>query len=902
MRDPTTEKERFPILDVLRGLALAGIALANYPEFALWTFLSSDEQAMMPTAEADRMVRFLQYALVDGKFYTIFSLLFGVGFSLILSRHSVSLFMRRMLILAAIGFCHLMFLWSGDILLLYAAGGMLLPLFIRLGDSVLLAIAVLLIVVPVGLDALTEFADVDFAAPFYQLWWTQAAKEGITEENFASWLRDADGYGAMFAFLKQGACERMWEFVSGHRLLKVLGLFIIGYLIGKRRLYARLGEFPLKRLLTGSLAIALPASLLYAWSAVDDHPWGLTVHSLLYAVSVIPLAFCYILGVCLLFVKRGPSLLMLASPGRMALTCYIFQSVIGILLFYGLGLGLGTTFGLVTIEATALVVFFVQTVLCRLWLRYFRFGPLEWLWRMLTYGHYFPMMKRYVVLTVAMLMGIGMWAQPVAGVSALAESLRDKADSLYNNQQYDDAKAVALEGLDRLDRAASSDDVTRGDLLNLLSMINVRQGHFEDAAKYAKQCNELDLKSGDPDMISSSYNTLTGIYMSMRQPKEAEKYILKALDYAKKADNPQRKAVLLGMASEVYHKMNREEQSLDYATKSYQLEQQLGRCDKMAVRQAQRAASLISLERYAEAEEALGEAIPGLRESGNRHSLGIACNQMGQLMHQQQNDSAAVRYFNEALTIFLDQQDLYNESQSRKGLYEALRTTDPALAMQHNDRYLELRDSIYDSETGELLSKYAAEYGNYELQTENLEMQRAHRLYIIIGVAVLTLILLGWLLHYLSMRSRNRRQQQVNAQLQESLDKLTEEKRRLNHQEEKVMSDESREFQLKIIDIVNQQMETGNVSVDALASELCLSTTQLRSRISELTGETPQNYVLGIRMQKARHLMIAHPSLTMGEIALRCAYEEKASFSRAFKRYFGMSPTEYVQFVTQNPQ
>ena len=298
---PTTAKERHIVLDALRGLALLGIALANFPEFALWTFLSTDEQQAMTTAGIDSVVRYMQYLLVDGKFYTIFSLLFGVGFSLILARHSVSLFLRRMLILAAIGGCHLMFIWSGDILLLYAVGGLLLPLFIRLKDKALLAIAILLILVPIGLDALTEFAGVDFAGPFYALWWSQAAKEGITEENFASWLRDADTYGAMFAFLKQGACERMWEFVSGHRLPKVLGLFMMGYLIGKHRLYARLEELPLKRLLMLTSPLALLASLLYAWSAVEDHPWGLTVHSLLYAVSVIPLAFCYIAAVCLLF-------------------------------------------------------------------------------------------------------------------------------------------------------------------------------------------------------------------------------------------------------------------------------------------------------------------------------------------------------------------------------------------------------------------------------------------------------------------------------------------------------------------------------------------------------------------------------------------------------------------------
>ena len=80
--------------------------------------------------------------LVDGKFYTIFSLLFGVGFALILSRHPVSLFVRRMAILIAIGTCHLMFLWSGDILLLYAIVGLLLPLCLRLKDRLLLWLAV----------------------------------------------------------------------------------------------------------------------------------------------------------------------------------------------------------------------------------------------------------------------------------------------------------------------------------------------------------------------------------------------------------------------------------------------------------------------------------------------------------------------------------------------------------------------------------------------------------------------------------------------------------------------------------------------------------------------------------------------------------------------------------------
>ena len=392
VNSPTSEKQRFAILDVLRGLALMGIALANFPEFGLWTFLSGEEQATMPTYSIDEVVRFMQYLLVDGKFYTIFSILFGIGFSLILAHHGRRLFVRRMAILVAIGFLHLMFVWSGDILLLYAIGGLLLTLFVKMTDRRLLAIAVALILIPIALDAMTEFGGIDFARPFYEKWWAVATANGITEQNFATWLRDADSYGEVFAFLQQGACERMWEFVEGHRLPKVLGLFIMGYLIGKHRLYARLHELPLRRMLLLSLTIALPTSLLYAWSATNGHPWGRTAHAALYAVSVIPMALSYTVSLCMLYRRRPDCSFWswLAAPGRMALSCYIGQSVIGVCLFYGIGMGLGLSMGLVYIELTALTVFALQTVLCRCWLHYFRFGPLEWLWRLATYGHYLP--------------------------------------------------------------------------------------------------------------------------------------------------------------------------------------------------------------------------------------------------------------------------------------------------------------------------------------------------------------------------------------------------------------------------------------------------------------------------------------------------------------------------------
>ncbi|HCC53097.1 MAG TPA: hypothetical protein DEQ30_14510, partial [Porphyromonadaceae bacterium] len=112
-------KERYIILDFLRGIALLGICLANFPEFALYTFLPAEVTAAMPTAGVDKIVKYFQYVFIDGKFYTLFSLLFGIGFSIILSnavknnKSGLRIFYRRMIILLLIGLFHLLCLWAG---------------------------------------------------------------------------------------------------------------------------------------------------------------------------------------------------------------------------------------------------------------------------------------------------------------------------------------------------------------------------------------------------------------------------------------------------------------------------------------------------------------------------------------------------------------------------------------------------------------------------------------------------------------------------------------------------------------------------------------------------------------------------------------------------------------------
>lgn len=400
---PVRQSERFAILDILRGFALLGIAVANFSEFSLYSFLSDNTRAAMPTAGVDWLVYYLEYIFINGKFYTLFSLLFGIGFSIILRNverrgaNGLRIFYRRMAILLVIGFIHLMFVWSGDILMFYALLGMLLPIFRKWNDRRLLTCAAVLLVLPVVIDFLLEFAGFAPSAPVLRLQQYYCGKYGINSDNFAYWLRDADSYGEMFMFLVQGAFVRVQELVDGNRYFKVLGLFIIGFVIGRNRFYASLAQHGarLKRVAIYGLVAGLPLSLLYAYSTMNGKPWGMGVHSLLYLISVYPLSFAYAAIICQCFLHKPERRVftLLAAPGRMALTNYISQSLWGVFLFYGIGLGFGASVGLVCVVAIAVGVFAVETAFSYLWLRFFNFGPLEWAWRILTYGRMFKLIK-----------------------------------------------------------------------------------------------------------------------------------------------------------------------------------------------------------------------------------------------------------------------------------------------------------------------------------------------------------------------------------------------------------------------------------------------------------------------------------------------------------------------------
>ena len=408
---PISTVDRIAELDSLRGWALLGVAIANLTAFTLWFAVSPEVKAAMPTAAIDGPLEYLTHVFVEGKFYTLFSLLFGIGFAVQLTRAETrgdafgSRFRRRLTVLLAIGLVHLCLIWFGDILVLYALCGFGLLAFRQRSDRSLLTWAFVLLLLPVVQHAAmwavydpANPASITYANPGVALFrLNELALAALGQNEFA-----ALSTGGWRDVLETNLAGPLWRygyiFYTG-RVFKVFGIFLIGLWCGRRLMQGTLltDTLLLKRVVAWGLGVGLPANFVLAWLMLDegDYPPGAEglAQSIAYALGVVPLAMAYAAGFVLLWRRASwRSRLSVTAPvGRMALTNYLAQTLMGIGLFYGIGLGLGMKVGPATWTMIGLLAFGGQIVLSAWWLRHFRYGPMEWVWRRLTYGRPLPM-------------------------------------------------------------------------------------------------------------------------------------------------------------------------------------------------------------------------------------------------------------------------------------------------------------------------------------------------------------------------------------------------------------------------------------------------------------------------------------------------------------------------------
>jgi uncharacterized protein len=379
--------ERITLVDALRGFALAGILFANSLYFSGWDFWSPEQAAAVFGAEATARLWFWHKFLIDGRFYTIFSLLFGLGFALQLARleargaDGLRIFRRRLLVLLGFGLIHLCLIWDGDILTLYALLGFLLPLFRHLSGRALLAWAFGLLMLPFAAAPL--FRAMGWA-PWNALFAIADAinpRTGSGFRDFVPWLQRPD-WASFFAWKSTGWVFRIWMLFDFWRIPKVLGTMLMGMWVGRRLIAGTL--LADRRLLggvaVGGLLIGLPGGWLYATTP------GVDQNSLGSMLGTAPLGLAYAAAFVLAWSWTKPVLGMLAAPGRMALSNYLAQSVIGIAIYFGVGFGLVGHAAPGTVLAIATATFAVQVLWSHLWLARFSQGPMEWLWRRLTYA------------------------------------------------------------------------------------------------------------------------------------------------------------------------------------------------------------------------------------------------------------------------------------------------------------------------------------------------------------------------------------------------------------------------------------------------------------------------------------------------------------------------------------
>ncbi len=381
---PIAAADRIEAIDAVRGIALFGVLIINLiTEFRVSIFAQFLLQRP-PQSSFDRILEDLLMLVLSQKALSLFSLLFGVSLAIQFERlagtpNRSTLLVRRLAVLLAIGLVHLCLIWNGDILVEYALAGFVVLPFLFVPQQLLLA------------------ASAMFFGAYFILPYLPGFPAFPSQNWIAAHVAEANDVYAngSFADVLAFRLREIPAIADLHMRIfaRTIALFLLGAYAWRtgvlrepeahRRLLVSLAA---AALLVGAGLSAI--ELASADIAPSLRPWLRTVERL----TPIVLAVGYGAGVIAAFAAGAGKLFAWAAPlGRMAFTNYLLQSVILGWIFYGYGLGLFGSLSVSSGFALGVALYALQVVFSAWWLRYFRFGPVEWLWRTLMYGRLQPM-------------------------------------------------------------------------------------------------------------------------------------------------------------------------------------------------------------------------------------------------------------------------------------------------------------------------------------------------------------------------------------------------------------------------------------------------------------------------------------------------------------------------------
>ena len=406
----TTQREIF--MDVLRGFAILGIFIANLNGFS-WYNGSAKATGPYLLPGADNTMSFLHQMFIEGKFYSIFSLLFGWGIALQFKRaeekgiNALPTVRRRLFFMLLLGAVHLL-LWPGDIVFFYAILAFVLLPLRKLSNKTLLITGCLLVLSPILLYWLKmTWPVLNYPADLAIKTATKVESSLFTiksEQDFLNIMKHGNSWFEQVQMNVVGFFYRYNYLFFVSRIPKVFGIFLIGYVIGRSDFYKNILQH--KKIVYWAigigLVVGLPANyfLAYYMSNHGGEYWQLKTKGLyqtiFYALGVAPLAMAYVGLFMLSFQKvAGKKVLSVFAPvGKMAFSNYILQTLIGSFVFLGPGLGYFGEVGPVYYTIFGVVVFIFQIILSTIWLKFFNYGPVEWIWRSATYKKWQPFLKK----------------------------------------------------------------------------------------------------------------------------------------------------------------------------------------------------------------------------------------------------------------------------------------------------------------------------------------------------------------------------------------------------------------------------------------------------------------------------------------------------------------------------